>query len=80
MLFEDGHAQTLRTTEEHPFWVPDQGWVAAQHVKPGGTLMASGDTEAQILSVRFTSERSTVYNFEVEGLHNYFVGSNGVLV
>ena len=33
-----------------------------------------------IATITFTGTRSTVYNLEVEGLHNYAVGPNGVLV
>ena len=33
-----------------------------------------------VATITFTGTRSTVYNLEVEGLHNYAVGPNGVLV
>ena len=75
----DGRTQTLRTTEEHPFWTPDLGWAVAQGLRPGAALRTEAG-EAVVVGVRFTTERRTVYNFEVEGLHSYLVGEDGVLV
>jgi YD repeat-containing protein len=78
--FEDGRTETFRTTEEHPFWVPEIGWVGAQSLQPGSLLWASNGLKSEVRAVRFTGELETVYNIEVEGLHNYFVGQDGILV
>ncbi len=71
--------ETLRTTEEHPFWVESRGWVAAGDLRAGDVVHASGGA-AVVASVAFTGERQTVFNFEVEGVHTYRVGGAGVLV
>lgn len=74
-----GGQETFRTTEEHPFWVPAIGWVEAGGLTRGDAVEVAGGC-ATVELVRFTPELETVYNFEVEGVHTYFVGANGVLV
>ena len=70
-----GH-ESIRTTEEHPFFVEGRGFVNASELAPGDRL-SSG---ASIASIASTIERSRVHNFEVEGFHTYFVGRASVLV
>jgi len=38
------------------------------------------ETAVVLLSVVYTHTRDQVYNFEVEGLHNYYVSTDGILV
>ena len=72
----DGTSQTIRTTDEHPFWVVDQ-----QDFKPAGELEVGEELlgprgEVQTLASTWAEEHPegvTVYNFEVEGAHTYFV-------
>ncbi|MFN7022028.1 MAG: polymorphic toxin-type HINT domain-containing protein [Phycisphaerales bacterium] len=75
---------TLNTTEEHPFLV-DGGeasgaWVQAASLKPGDEVRTASGEPAIVFAVRFTGRTATVYNIEVEGLHNYRVGRDGVMV
>lgn len=54
------------------------GWVPAHLLKPGDvvdTLSGPG----RVVRVLFTDELKPVYNFEIEGLHNYRVGADGLL-
>lgn len=74
-----GAQEVFNTTEEHPFYVEGRGWVTAQSLVAGELVGTTGQ-EAFVESVVFTGRTSTVYNFEVEGLHDYFVGHGGVLV
>ncbi|MCE7974373.1 MAG: hypothetical protein DYG92_08660 [Leptolyngbya sp. PLA1] len=75
---------TLNTTEEHPFLVErgetSSTWVQAASLKPGDEVRTAGGEPAVVVSVQFTGRRATVYNIEVEGLHNYRVGPDGVVV
>ena len=75
---------TLNTTEEHPFML-DRGdtsgtWVQAASLKPGDEVRTASGEPAVVVSVQFTGRRATVFNIEVEGLHNYSVGRGGVVV
>ena len=78
------HNQSLPpigATPNHPFWVLGQGWTGASQLKPGDRLL-SPHTHSQ-LTVHHVQARpgtTTVYNFEVAGHHNYFVGTTPVWV
>lgn len=58
-------------------WKAD--WRRADLLKPDDTL-GTLTGAVVVLSLRFTSERQTVYNLTVEGLATYHVGPDGVVV
>ncbi|MEC0192289.1 polymorphic toxin-type HINT domain-containing protein, partial [Paenibacillus apiarius] len=64
---------TIITTAEHPFWVAGEGWVEARDLKKGDKLVDLDDQEVPIEDIDVKKERITVYNFRVQGIHNYFV-------
>lgn len=71
----------VECTTEHPFWVENKGWVAACQLKPGDPLRCiDGCGDLRVTALTRLAARADVYNFEVAGLHNYFVGLAGVLV
>jgi hypothetical protein len=77
------HAKTQRitATQEHPFWVRGKGWVAACRLQPGDELQPKDKARTVcVVSVSSAPRRQEVFNFEVDGLHNYYVGDVGVLV
>ncbi|MCB9796419.1 MAG: hypothetical protein H6741_27295 [Alphaproteobacteria bacterium] len=82
----DGASQTLVSTAEHPFYLPDRGrYVELGELEPGDRLLLQGGREAWVAALEVISEPEIVYNFEVDGTHNYFVraeawGGDGVLV
>ncbi len=71
----------IDSTTNHPYFVKDKGWVLASKLEKGDNLM---DVGGQSLIVQENSIINNaivdVYNFEVEGNHNYFVGKSCVLV
>jgi hypothetical protein len=78
---KSGATQRITCTPDHPFWVDGRGWIAAQALRLGDPLSdASGQATAQVRGVEQTGQRTTVFNVEVEEVHNYFVGHHGVLV
>jgi len=76
----DGGAMTIRTTDEHPFWVVGRGWTGAASLPPRCRLQLSTGEMVQLESS--ASERRDggvlVHNFEVPETHTYFVGDWGV--
>ncbi|MEQ7053050.1 polymorphic toxin-type HINT domain-containing protein [Paenibacillaceae sp. P-4] len=65
---------TITTTAEHPFWVTEKGgWVEARNLKEGDKLQDPDGKEYPIEKIEIKNERTTVYNFRVQGVHNYFV-------
>ncbi|WP_249228041.1 polymorphic toxin-type HINT domain-containing protein [Kutzneria sp. CA-103260] len=84
------HADTLLTitagtavvevTPQHPFWVVDRGWVDAGDLRVGEHLQSRDGSQPAIASITTKSTSTTVYNFEVEGDHNYYVTEGQLLV
>ena len=79
---------TIETTEEHPFLVEatangdPTGWTRVDDLSPGDTVKQLDGLSpgSVVVSVQFTSRREQVHNLEVEGLHTYLVGADGVVV
>ena len=84
----------LTTTTEHPFYVKkshkardglssdddEEGeWLTAAELKVGQKVLRPDGKWTRITSIEQSSEPTLVYNLEVEGNHNYFVGEIGVL-
>ena len=69
------HGQSIKTTAEHPFYVPAQGmFVAAGELQVGEHLVGHDGKLVQIESIGSTGEVTTVYNLRVADFHTYFVG------
>jgi Pretoxin HINT domain len=72
--------EKITTTEGHRFWVADVGWVAAKDLNAGAHLQTKSESWLGIDRVEKHTEVATVYNFEVQGFHTYFVSDLGLLV
>ncbi len=75
-----GEIETLEVTAPHPFQVEGRGWVAAEDLEPGDQVISSGGGRLRVAGNEDAARRSTVYNFEVEELHTYFVGHGAAWV
>jgi Pretoxin HINT domain len=75
-----GALETFEVTAPHPFHVEGRGWVAAGDLAPGDVIVSSGGGRLRVASNQDTSRRTTVYNFEVEDFHTYFVGESAAWV
>lgn len=76
------NGEEIITTETHPFYVNNRGFVNAGELAIGDELL---DSNCNVLlvenhSVELTDEPTKVYNFQVEDFHTYFVGENCVWV
>ena len=70
-------------TLEHPFYVEGKGFVALGELEVGDICISPDGSEFTVVDIVIQEERQTVYNFEVEGGHTYYVGlgfDNAVLV
>ena len=76
----EGEARAIRCTGGHLFYSMDrQRFVAAAELVDA-ELVWTVFGSRRIEKVAATGERTTVYNFEVSGVHRYLVGQVGVLV
>ena len=76
------NGEELITTETHPFYVKERGFVNAGKLLIGDPLL---DVHGNILVVENTrieylDEPETVYNFQVEDFHTYYVGTKCIFV
>jgi Pretoxin HINT domain/Bacterial toxin 50 len=74
------NGEKITTTDSHPFWVEDVGWVAARDLNAGSHLQTKNESWLSIDKVETHTGLTTVYNFEVAGFHTYFVSDVGLLV
>ena len=76
------NGEEIITTETHPFYVNNRGFVNAGELVVGDKLLDLNGNTLLIESyeIELTDEPTTVYNFQVEDYHTYFVGENGVWV
>ena len=65
--------KTIDTTAEHPFWVLDWGWTRSDELMAGDRLLSYDGSELIIDDVTRTDRNAKVFNFEVQGIHTYFV-------
>ncbi|MBX7059739.1 MAG: HINT domain-containing protein [Leptospirales bacterium] len=70
----------FETTFNHVFYVEGEGWVQAKQLRAGDvSLLASGGQQL-ISGVNAEARYETVYNFEVQDNHTYFVGRDAALM
>lgn len=72
--------QLIHTTEEHPFYVINKGWVNTKKLNFDDKLLSikKGTTNIQNISKR--KNKTYVYNIEVENNHNYLITEEELLV
>ncbi len=75
-----GEVETLEVTAPHPFQVEGRGWVAAVDLAPGDLVISSGGGRLRVADNQDSAQTSTVYNFQVEDFHTYFVGESAAWV
>ena len=76
------NGEEIITTETHPFYVKNQGFIKAGELIVGDELL---DVNGNVLlvekfNVELTDKPVKVYNFQVEDFHTYYVGENNILV
>jgi RHS repeat-associated protein len=77
---DDGSEESLTVTPTHPIYVEGRGWVTAEELRAGDVLASATDRRSVVVGRTDLGQRRTVYNFEVAGLHTYFVGEGEVWV
>jgi len=73
-------SETIRTTDSHPFWVEDEGWVPAGNIVAGDVLRTRSGERVPVVASTVVQETVPVYNLEVAGAHTYFVSNGEILV
>jgi RHS repeat-associated protein len=71
---DDGRVETVGATPDHPFWVEGEGWVQAGSLQPGMRVPSAHGGWLRVSRATWRQSPETVFNFEVEEYHTYFVG------
>ena len=76
------NGEAIETTNEHPFYVEGHGWKNASDLKVGDKVRLEDGTAGTVEKAKHVALNSpvTVYNFEVEDFHTYYVSEQKVLV
>ena len=76
------NGEEITATPTHPFWVPQKGWTDAIDLRAGDRIQLLNGEYVIIEQVQHELLETpvTVYNFEVEDYHTYYVGDAEVLV
>ncbi|TGK43545.1 TIGR04388 family protein [Leptospira andrefontaineae] len=82
----------LGTTKEHPFRrqkteykgqnfnITNSEWVDAKDLNIGDIVFTADGNTLEVSDLQIEKQITTVYNFEVEDFHSYFVGDSGIWV
>ena len=76
------NGEEIVTTDNHPFYVQGRGFIEAGHLLVGDKLVSVNgeDLIVEDYYIKLTEEPVSVYNFQVEDFHTYFVGDCSVWV
>jgi RHS repeat-associated protein len=79
ILTVDG-GKEIETTDEHPFFVEGKGFTRADQLQAGDRLRTFEGEWIRIEAVASRPDPRPVHNFEVADQHNYYVGTEQILV
>jgi hypothetical protein len=84
----DGTEQTLKTTNEHPFWAENRRvWIEARYLEVGDTVIGPRGELQTLADTAYEAhpDEVPVFNIQVDDYHSYFAaahraGSDPILV
>ena len=76
------NGEKITTTPKHEFYVIDKGWIRAYDLEVGDVLNSFNNGHLEITDIKYVmhSDPVKVYNLTVDGLHNYLISSDQLLV
>ncbi|MEG0856838.1 MAG: polymorphic toxin-type HINT domain-containing protein, partial [Terrisporobacter sp.] len=82
ILYIKTAGETIEATEQHVFFIDGVGWIPASMIEEGDVVALQSGEKAEVEKIDKVvhNELITVYNFEVEDFHTYFVSDTNVLV
>jgi intein/homing endonuclease len=71
------NGQTISSSIGHPYYT-QRGWIAAENLRAGDVLqLVNGEfVVVELVQHEILEKPQTLYNFEVEGNHNYYVAES----
>ncbi|RTE11330.1 hypothetical protein EJQ19_02610 [Paenibacillus whitsoniae] len=71
--------ELITTTDEHPFWIHNKGWVVAKDLVVGDLFETSDGSYLAIDKIEIKEQHTMVYNFRVKDFHTYYVSNLKIL-
>lgn len=62
----------LDVTSHHIIYTKNKGWIKAEDVKKGDTLLSDNLDRAKVKSIKVYYSKETVYDLDIEKNHNFF--------
>ncbi len=76
----EGKKQIIESTDDHPFYVVDKGWIKTHNLQVGYQIQTNDGLIVKVTSVELTNQLDVTYNFTVDDFHTYYITEYGVLV
>ncbi len=76
----DGETEVFFVTDDHPWFIEEQGWVETRALTPGQRIETADDRGLTILDNAITDRVERTYNLSVSGPHTFLVGEDGAVV
>ncbi|MEG0856829.1 MAG: polymorphic toxin-type HINT domain-containing protein [Terrisporobacter sp.] len=82
ILYIKTAGEIIEATEQHVFFIDGVGWIPASMIEEGDVVVLQSGEKVEVESIDkvLHNELVTVFNFEVEDFHTYFVSDANVLV
>ena len=80
LIGEDGIEQKIQATDDHPFYVVNNGWKQTVELQVGDLIETDGHGSMTVVSVEDEQRTDLTYNFTVADFHTYYVTKKNVLV
>lgn len=77
---KNGELTRLEVTDNHPFWVINEGWVDSIKLQPGMVLVDIENQPLQVISLTSLDFIEDTYNFTVADFNTYFAGEQRAFV
>ena len=76
------NGEKIVATPKHEFYVVDKGWVRAYNLVEGDILNSYANGNLEITNIKYIKHKEPVkvYNLTVDGLHNFLIAKDQLLV
>ncbi len=75
-----GKIETLKVTDNHPYWVKGKGWVDSAKLVAGMQIESFENGELEVVSLTALEQVEDTYNFTVADFNTFFAGESKALV
>lgn len=75
-----GESETIRATDDHPWFTAEHTWVETKNLKAGDFIETATGRDFRLVSVKLSGLTEQTYNLTVADVHTFMVGENHLVV